>query len=106
MIPLEEIQAYAQEIARRFAPERIILFGSYANGTSHPGSDVDMLVVLPFEGSMLDKSLEILRATNPRFPIDLLAKTPQLIQEKKDAGDFFINDILSQGKTLYESRNP
>ena len=105
MIPFEDIQAYAQEVARRFAPERIILFGSYANGTQHPGSDVDLLVVLPFEGSMLAKSLEILRATNPKFPIGLLAKTPQLVQSKKDAGDFFINDILSQGKTLYERTN-
>ena len=105
MIPFEEIQKLADEIGSRFSPEKIILFGSYANGTAQVGSDVDMLVILPFEGSTLAKSLEILRLTNPRFPIDLLAKTPQLIRAKLEAGDFFINDIVSQGKTLYEKRS-
>ena len=27
------------------APDRIVLFGSYAKGPNHPGSDVDLLVV-------------------------------------------------------------
>ena len=105
MIPIEEIQALADKIALSFVPEKIILFGSYATGTAHEGSDVDMLVVLPFEGSMLAKSLEILRLTNPLFPVDLLAKTPQLIRTKMEAGDFFINDIVTNGKTLYERAN-
>src|SRR5437588_2777465 len=100
MIPFNDIQSLADEIGRRFSPEKIILFGSYASGSATPDSDVDMLVVLPFEGSTLEKSLEILRTTNPRFPIDLLAKTPQFIRAKIDAGDFFINDIMTQGKTL------
>src|SRR5690242_9003482 len=101
MIPFEDIQTLANEIGRRFSPEKIILFGSYATGTAHPGSDVDMLVVLGFEGSTLEKSLEILRETNPLFPIDLLTKTPQTIRKKMEAGDFFINDIVTHGKTLY-----
>ena len=105
MIPIEDIQALADRIAHSFSAEKIILFGSYASGTAHEGSDVDMLVVLPFEGSMLAKSLEILRLTNPRFPVDLLAKTPQLIRTKMEAGDFFINDIVTKGKTLYERGN-
>ena len=105
MISLEEIQAFANEIVTRYQPDQIVLFGSYADGTANEGSDVDMLVVFPFDGSTLDMSLEILRATNPRFPIDLLARTPEKIAARKQAGDTFVNEIFAHGRMLYERRN-
>ena len=52
MIGMEEIQTFARRIAEEFHPERIILFGSYAYGTPGPDSDMDLLVVLPFEGKL------------------------------------------------------
>jgi hypothetical protein len=32
MITLDQIQAFSQQIAEKFQPDRIILFGSYAYG--------------------------------------------------------------------------
>jgi predicted nucleotidyltransferase len=52
MIDKEDIVALAERIAREFAPERIILFGSYAYGTPTEDSDVDLLVV-PCPSSMI-----------------------------------------------------
>ncbi len=49
MITSAQIRRVSDEIVRRFRPERIILFGSYAYGTPTEDSDVDLLVVLPFE---------------------------------------------------------
>jgi uncharacterized protein len=46
---ITEIQELADNIARQFTPERIILFGSYARGDAGPDSDVDLLVVMPHE---------------------------------------------------------
>ena len=66
----------ADRIAREFRPERIILFGSYAYGAPAPYSDVDLLVVLEFEGKSFRKSLEILNRINPAFSADLLARRP------------------------------
>ena len=44
----EEILAalanHKAELARRFPLRRVALFGSYARGDQHPGSDVDILV--------------------------------------------------------------
>jgi len=40
-----------QRIVRRFRPERVILFGSHARGEAGPDSDVDLLIVMPVEGS-------------------------------------------------------
>jgi predicted nucleotidyltransferase len=59
----------AERIVGEFKPERIILFGSYAQGEPHPDSDVDLLVILPFEGKGFRKSLEILNRVAPEFPV-------------------------------------
>jgi predicted nucleotidyltransferase len=45
MITEEQIQAVVQRIVEGYAPDRIILFGSYAYGTPTEDSDLDLLVV-------------------------------------------------------------
>jgi len=42
MITSSQIRQVSDEIARRFQPERIILFGSYVYGTPTEDSDVDL----------------------------------------------------------------
>jgi predicted nucleotidyltransferase len=46
-VPMRAIREFARRVAERFRPEKIILFGSYAYGTPHADSDVDILVVMP-----------------------------------------------------------
>ena len=58
----------SERIVREFQPERIILFGSSAYGQPPADSDVDLLVVLPFEGRGFRKSLEILHQSRRIFP--------------------------------------
>jgi predicted nucleotidyltransferase len=50
MITMKEIEEVSNQIAQTFQPERIILFGSYAAGQPDEDSDVDLLVIMPFEG--------------------------------------------------------
>src|SRR5437588_11960478 len=45
-VPMRLIRRFARQVAERFAPEKIILFGSHAYGTPHADSDVDILVVM------------------------------------------------------------
>ena len=47
------------EPAGRARAERVILFGSHALGSADADSDVDLLVVLPVEGSKREKQIEI-----------------------------------------------
>lgn len=103
MITLEQIQAFSQQIANKFQPERIILFGSYAYSQPTEDSDVDLLVILPFEDLPVYKAIEIRRQIRPTFPLDLMARTPEQIQERLDMGDFFIQDIIKKGRVLYEA---
>ncbi|OGG50681.1 MAG: hypothetical protein A3F84_09630 [Candidatus Handelsmanbacteria bacterium RIFCSPLOWO2_12_FULL_64_10] len=80
MVDPKSIADLADQIAEKFHPERIILFGSYASRTPTDDSDVDLLVILPFEGKGAQKVAEILGAVNPRIPVDLVVRTPDQIR--------------------------
>ena len=106
MVAEESIRELCRCIVQEFQPERIILFGSYASGAPTPDSDVDLLVLLPFEGKSLRMSLDILNRTNPPFPIDLLARTPEDTEQRYREGDPMIWEALDQGKVLYDAKVP
>ncbi|HET9136350.1 MAG TPA: nucleotidyltransferase domain-containing protein [Candidatus Kapabacteria bacterium] len=102
MITLEQIESLSSDIARKFDPDKIILFGSYAYGTPTAGSDADLLVIMPFEGHPLDKMSEIVYALNPRIAVDLQVRTPTMIERRIEMGDPFMKEILNNGRVLYE----
>ncbi len=102
MIEMSQIRLLTQRIVQAFDPERVILFGSYASAQPRPDSDVDLLVILPFEGKSLRKSLEILNAVDPPFPIDLLARDPDDTDRRYAEGDPLIREALDGGRVLYE----
>src|SRR5213593_3195339 len=74
-IPVRVIRKFARDIAERFHPDKIILFGSYACGTPHQDSDVDILVVMPARNTT-DMAIKIQLALMPRFPVDVIVRTP------------------------------
>ena len=104
MVSMTEIEALAQRIVELFQPEKIILFGSYAYGTPTPDSDVDLLVIMDFEGHSARKAAEIRFRLNPMFALDVLVKRPDDIEERLVMGDVFVGEILEQGKVLYETQ--
>ena len=101
MIDNSQIQQVSDEIARRFHPERIILFGSYAYGTPTEDSDVDLLVVMPYEGRPAVMTSEVRGAVRAGFPMDLLVYTPEYIRQRIAWDDFFLIEITQKGKVLY-----
>jgi predicted nucleotidyltransferase len=103
MVSLKEIRNLAGRIARDFQPQRIILFGSHARGTSNADSDVDLLVVMPFKGGRSSKAVEILERTKPRFGVDILVRTPEEVRLRLSWNDFFLREIIEKGRVLYEA---
>lgn len=95
------------EIVRRivaaFAPEKIILFGSYADGKPTPDSDVDLLIIQKTNLRRAERTVAISELILPRpFPMDIWVKTPTEIQDALRKNDPFIQEILSRGRVLYE----
>ncbi len=105
LVSAEQIQAYCDDVAREFQPQRIILFGSYAYGRPTTDSDVDLLVILPFRGSDVVKAIQIRSRFDTPFPLDLLARKPQFISERLRERDMFIEWVMTQGRVMYESQH-
>ena len=92
-----------QKVVDELRPEKIILFGSYAYGKPTPHSDVDLLIILKTNASLKERSWMVSRLLLPRpFPVDILVKTPKEIEKALKSGDFFLREILTRGKVLYE----
>ena len=100
-IPMRLIRRFARQVAERFQPEKIILFGSYAYGTPHADSDVDILVVMPAR-NQIDQAVRIDEAIDASFPLDLIVRTPKNVASRLKEGDSFLRDIITRGKVLYE----
>ena len=102
MVAMAEIQELVGRIAKEFKPERVVLFGSYAYGIPGPDSDVDLLVIMHFEGKSFWKALEITNVVNPPFSVELLARRPDDTQRRYTLGDPLIKEALDHGRVLYE----
>jgi predicted nucleotidyltransferase len=100
-VPMAVIRRFAREVAGRFDPERIILFGSHAYGAPHGDSDVDILVVMPARNE-IDQAVRIDRVIDPMFPLDLIVCTPKNIAWRLKEGDSFLREVMVKGKVLYE----
>jgi uncharacterized protein len=99
------IRQLCTRIVHEFKPEKIILFGSHAYGQPTPESDLDVLVVMQFEGDPLEQAVTMLNRLNMLLPIDLLVRTPEQLQQRLEMGDRFMRDIIERGKVMYEAHH-
>jgi predicted nucleotidyltransferase len=103
LVPMRTIRNMARQIANRYHPEQIILFGSYAYGKPTPFSDVDLLVVMDAPNGELETGLEIVKSLHPiPFSVDVVVRSRAVLEKRKQLGDWFLNDITAKGKVLYE----
>jgi len=103
-VPMPAIRKLAKEIAAKFQPEMIILFGSYAYGKPHRDSDVDLLVVMPARNET-SKACRIRLSVHHPFPLDLIVRTPENLRWRLAEGDWFLKEAVGKGKVLYEKNN-
>ncbi len=103
MVREAEIQDFVDKVVEQFAPQRIILFGSHARGDATPDSDVDLLVVMRTKKRTTQQALEIRQRVDSHFALDLLVRTPRDVRERLALHDCFLNAIVTEGRTLYES---
>ena len=108
MVPTPEdyasaLQQAVDRIARGFAPDKIILFGSAARGQEGPDSDADLLVIMPVEGSKRQQAVQIdLALEGIPIPIDLIVVTPEEVEKYRETIGTIIREAMHEGKVLYE----
>ncbi|MBN1866603.1 nucleotidyltransferase domain-containing protein [Candidatus Sumerlaeota bacterium] len=100
--PERDIQRMVRRLVRRFKPDRIILFGSHARGTAGPDSDVDLLVVMPVEGSKREKQVEMRVALHDiHTPKDIILVTPDEVARRRNIVGTIIYPAVREGRVLY-----
>jgi uncharacterized protein len=101
-IPMPAIRAVVQQVAERYQPEKVILFGSYAYGSPTPESDVDLLVIMRTPLKQIEQAVQICQTIEYHFGLDLIVHTPEMLERRLKLGDPFLAEIVSKGKVLYE----
>ena len=102
----KEINKINEQIKEKYKPDKIILFGSSARGTITENSDIDMLIIKDTDKKRNERFREVralVRDLKRRIPFSPLVYTPVEIEKRVNLGDFFVKEILKEGKVLYES---
>ena len=104
MITQEQINEIRKRIVRNFKPQKIILFGSYANGTPTEESDLDLLIIKDsdFPSRLQNRKVRKI-LSDLRVPIDVIVKTPEEFETYRDIIGTIIYPANKFGKVIYES---
>jgi predicted nucleotidyltransferase len=98
----KSIESLVQNIVEAVHPLKIILFGSYAQDTANPESDIDVLVVMP-EGVHCRRTAQFLyrQIRGLGIPFDILVTTPSTLEKHKDNIGLIYRTILKEGREIY-----
>ena len=104
MITQEQISEITKRIVGHFKPQKIILFGSYANGTLSEESDLDLLVIKDSDIPSRQQNRKIRKILSDlKIPVDVIVKTPEEFQMYKDVIGTIIYPANKFGKVIYET---
>jgi predicted nucleotidyltransferase len=103
-----EVREIIQDILRRllagYAPQKVILFGSYAYGNPQPDSDIDLLIIKETGERFIDRWVTVRRLlSDPQrtVALEILVLTPEELSTRLDVGDQFLKEITQRGQVLY-----
>src|SRR3989449_10139875 len=77
-------------LIREHEPEKLILFGSAAQGEIHEWSDLDLVVIKRTDKPLLERIEEVLRLVRPKVGLDVLVYTPEEMEDLIAERRFFL----------------
>ncbi len=93
-----EIKAFASRLKKILSVKEVYLYGSFAKGELHEGSDIDLVIVGDFKEGFFDRIGKIMDLTD--LPIEPLVYTTQEFEELKKLQNPFIMEILKTSLKL------
>ncbi|MCS6861892.1 MAG: nucleotidyltransferase domain-containing protein, partial [Abditibacteriales bacterium] len=98
-----------RRIVAAIDPDKIILFGSYAHGTPHEWSDVDLFIIKSGSYSKFDLQGKVDSLFwDMSLPMDVLVRTPEAVERMAadPTNPFVRREVLEKGKVIYERGKP
>lgn len=97
-----EIEKSVTKIKNAYKPEKIFVFGSYAEGKLTSDSDIDFFIIKKTTKTRQERQREVSRILVDReVPMDIIVFTPAETEKRKKIGDSFVLNILNSGKLVY-----
>jgi predicted nucleotidyltransferase len=104
MIDQATIARAADLLRQAAAPEKIILFGSYARNRADAGSDVDLLVIESTVSDTAAEMVRLMRVLSPlRIPAEVLVASRQDFADWCDTPGHILCEAAREGVVLYEA---
>ncbi len=101
----KEIKNITDAIIKNYQPEKIILFGSGVRGEYGRNSDLDFFIVKNTKKKWVDRIAEVYGYIRSRtLPVDVIVYTAKQMENRLAIADPFIEEIISNGKVLYEKK--
>ncbi len=105
MIDSKKIDEVVSRIAVKFNPDKIILFGSYANGTMDKDSDLDLLIVKETALPRHKRSFDIQKyLIGSMIPMDIIVYTNEEFELEKNQKYSFLSSAIKTSKVVYERK--
>lgn len=96
------IQEIKEKIVSHFQVEKIILFGSYIDGSFEKGSDLDILIIKESDVPKHKRSIPIRSLFRGyRIPMDIIVYTKEELETYKEIKGSFVQKVLSKGRIIY-----
>jgi len=98
----KEVQTIVDQIITNYKPQKIVLFGSQAEGHATADSDYDLFMIKDTSGSLSTRQYNVWKSIdNWSIPFDFIVYTPQEVVQAKREKSWFLNQIETKGKVLY-----
>ena len=85
---------YVDLVNKKFQTERVILFGSYAKGTFHEDSDIDLALIFKSINDIIEMQIELMKM---RRDEDLLIEPHPFILSDFNPSNPVVSEILKSG---------
>ncbi len=101
----KEIDIMVNRIAKKFHPEKVVLFGSHARGSATIDSDIDLLIVMSALKNRRKTTIEI-RKTLADIPAskDIIVASKQEIEQNNFSRNNIFHIALEEGKIVYDQK--
>ena len=91
---LKSVEKYIREISKHYSIQEVYLFGSYAKGTNHEDSDIDVAVIINSDNNVFDLMVELMMLTRN---IDLRIEPHPIKVQDFQEGNPFVQEIIDTG---------
>jgi hypothetical protein len=98
------VKRFLNLIIKKFNLKKIIVFGSFARGDYHKGSDLDLVIVGEFKDRFIDRIGKIIELNDSDLEIEAMVYTEEEFQKMIQERRPFIEQALEEGIVVYEKK--